>query len=62
MKSGVDPTDGAALVWDLKPGDKFRDSKSAKSKIKEAIQRRYMKTGEMVKIITLSEDEIEVSL
>jgi hypothetical protein len=60
--SGVDPIDGAKLVWDLQPGDSFRDTMREKGKIQKEIDARYMKTGERVKIVTISEEEIEVSL
>jgi hypothetical protein len=61
-RNQVDPTDGAKLVWDLRKGEGFRDYLVNRPKIKKECELRYLKTGEKVKIITLSEDWIEVSL
>jgi hypothetical protein len=59
---GPPPPDGAKLVWDLQPGESFRDTMGMKGKIAKECELRYMKIGEKVRIVTLSEDEIEVSL
>jgi hypothetical protein len=62
VKDFAPPPDGAKLVWDLHPGDSFRDTVREKGKIQKEIDARYMKTGDRVRIVTISEDEIEVSL